>query len=145
MEYMSTYIYTGLALVIVVGSMTYFGAFNPSTYTKENCESGTQLRCQDSSITTNGEIKILLSNQLDREITINNYTFIYEDISYTVTINDDIKAKENITISYIITSLSFSKGKKESVSYEINYHATGSNNNFIIRGTATTRVEEGLE
>ena len=47
MEYLSTYVYMAMGLAVVLGALTYFGAFDIKTFAKEDCESGQQIVCVD--------------------------------------------------------------------------------------------------
>lgn len=145
MEYVATYVYAGLALVVVVGAMGYFGAFDSGTYTKEKCESGEQLSCVDAQITADGVMGVMLTNNHDRYINITNYTLFYKGLAYPVIdANIIINPNTNGSISFDTTDVQFNKGKKESFNYILHYKPEGSNRAIQLSGTATTRVEEDI-
>ena len=146
MEYVTTYIYAGLALVIVVGAMGYFGAFDTTTYARESCESGSQVSCVDVHITSEGAIGIMLNNNHDRSINITNYTLTFKDKTYRVDgANIIIKPNDNGTLRVDLDQTALNKGHKESFNYVITYVPEGSTRGVQLSGTATTKVEENIE
>ncbi len=140
MEYMSTYIYAGLALVVVVGTMGYFGAFEKDTYTSEKCESGDQMSCADATITADGVIKIMFKNFVGRSVNVTNVTVTYDDNDINSPLGLIVPQRNNATLS-IPTEFSFEPGNKEEFSYAITYTPLGSPRNYTVRGVATAKVE----
>jgi len=140
MEYMSTYIYAGLALVVVVGTMGYFGAFEKDTYTTEKCESGEQMSCADATITADGVIRVMFKNFVGRSVNVTNVTVTYDDNDINRPLNLIVLPRKNATLS-IPTEFSFEPGNKEQFSYAITYTPLGSPRNYTVRGVATAKVE----
>lgn len=144
LEYLSTYVYAGLVLVVIVGALGYFNAFDADTYTKESCESGTQLVCKDAYVDTDGNIRIMLGNELPRDIDILDYTITYNNIKKekdpgigTQTVNE----KTDVTLE-IPTTYTFLKDQKETFTYSIQYQPVESLRTYTIQGRATTQVRE---
>lgn len=140
MEYMSTYIYAGLALVVVVGTMGYFGAFEKDTYTEEKCESGKQMSCADATITADGVIKLMFNNHVGRMINVTNVTVTYHEQELATSPDRMVSQRENATF-LIPSGFSFEEGNKEEFSYTITYTPMGSPRNYTIRGVATAKVD----
>ncbi len=49
-EYLTTYGWAMLAIVVTIGTLAYFGIFNPSQFVPERCYFGAQLICEDYMI-----------------------------------------------------------------------------------------------
>ncbi|MBD3208856.1 hypothetical protein GF367_00360 [Candidatus Woesearchaeota archaeon] len=146
MEYINTYIYAGLALVVVVGTIAYFGAFDKETYTKEGCESGAQLSCAEAQVTTEGSISVLIQNKLNQPINVTSITMHYQNQSYTKDVNIRVQPFENAALSVQDTSLTFIKGRKQQFTYTFSYVTDAApDREHTIRGTATTKVVDTEE
>lgn len=144
-DYISTFAYSALAIIIVMGAMGYLGMFNSSTYAKESCESGEQISCADAEITTDGVIGVMLTNNHDRSINITNYTLYYEGKEFFVdNANIIIDPNDNGTIDFDTSGMTFNKGKKESFDYTLSYIPEGSTLSIQLSGTATTKVKEEI-
>lgn len=138
-EYLGTYAWAFLALVITVGSLSYFGIFDSSKYVKEECNSGSQISCLDSYIDTNGNIRVILKNNYEREIIIENITFKVAEKEYYSDSGIRVLPGSTITLA-TSTGEEFQANKKEIISFETYYKRHGSNNYHTITGTMTTVV-----
>jgi hypothetical protein len=47
LEYLVTYGWGFLVIIVVIGAMAYFGLFNPTRYIPARCEFGSQMECAD--------------------------------------------------------------------------------------------------
>ena len=142
---MTTYIYAGLALVIIVGALGYFGAYNPSSYAKEACESGEQISCADALVTADGKINVMVTNNLERTIIITNYTIFYGNEAYrTPDANIVASPHENITLT-AQTDRTFKADKKEKIGYTFDYRPQDSELSLSVSGTATSIVDEPVK
>jgi len=77
-EYLGTYAWAFMGLLITLGAMSYFGIFDPSTYTPDNCDSGRQIECTDYLLSVNqnsmAAVYFEFRNNYARDITILNLT-----------------------------------------------------------------------
>ncbi|GIU69505.1 MAG: hypothetical protein KatS3mg002_0741 [Candidatus Woesearchaeota archaeon] len=72
LEFMVTYGWVILGVMIVIGALAYYGVFNTSKYINDECNFGNQLYCEDFRVTTD-RIYITLRNNFGQEIVINNF------------------------------------------------------------------------
>ncbi|NJL44166.1 MAG: hypothetical protein HC945_02525 [Nitrosarchaeum sp.] len=76
LEYLVTYGWGFLVILVVIGSLAYYGILTPSQYFPERCEFGSQLICEDyqllSGTTTGGsnEVYLQLRNNFGKAINI---------------------------------------------------------------------------
>ena len=80
LEYLVTYGWAFLTLVVTLGALAYFGYLSPSKYLPARCDFGAQLECVDSQLIpasagNNGEIRLLLRNNFGDDINISNIYF----------------------------------------------------------------------
>lgn len=72
LEYMATYGWTILVIVILISALAYFGVLSPSRWAREQCSFGSQLECVDYQITIDAPqyIALFLRNNFGKNITI---------------------------------------------------------------------------
>ncbi len=64
LEYLVTYGWAILAIVIIAGILWYFGIFNPAKYVEEKqCGGGTRFQCLDYRVNSTGALTIVLGNK----------------------------------------------------------------------------------
>ena len=68
MEYLMTYGWALLILVVVIGVLFSMGVFNPQNYMSEECSFQPSLQCKGVSLTPNGVLTIYLVNGLGYEV-----------------------------------------------------------------------------
>ncbi len=95
-EYLSTYLWAGLALISVLGALTYLGAFDTSRYVKEECNSGSQIQCLEA-FTDTDTIQLLIKNNHPFPIRLNNIN-ITEPFNYYKELNLMLKKNSEATI-----------------------------------------------
>lgn len=77
MEYIVTYGWALLGLVILIGALTYFGVFNPEDTLPDKCYLNKDLECLDHQIISDssGEyVKLIVKNLKRNDVYISNIT-----------------------------------------------------------------------
>ena len=75
LEYLITYGWALLAMVIIAGVLWYFGVFDPVKWSGEKqCGGFSAFICQDFRISTNGTLVIVLNNKAGTTITAVNFS-----------------------------------------------------------------------
>ncbi len=75
LEYLVTYGWAILAIVIIAGVLWYFGIFNPAKFSGEKqCRGFSAFICQDFRVNTSGHLQIVLNNKVGGQITNANIT-----------------------------------------------------------------------
>lgn len=65
MEYLVTYGWAILAIVVIAGVLWYFGIFNPARFAGEKqCSGFNAYICQDFKVATDGTLTIVLNNKI---------------------------------------------------------------------------------
>ncbi len=80
MEFLMTYGWAILVVLVVIGALAYFGVLNPSNLLPEKCTFPLQLSCRDQKIGT-ANIKFVLQNGAGKDMKITNVTVKSEAIS----------------------------------------------------------------
>ncbi len=83
LEFLMTYAWAILVVIIIIGALAYFGVLNPDTLVPDKCTFATGLACQDFSYTytgSSGTINLVLVNGLGKTINITQLNFTSEQI-----------------------------------------------------------------
>ena len=72
LEYVVTYGWAFLVLLVVIGALAYFGVITPSKWVPDKCDFGSQLDCVDYQLnsTGTGTISLDLRNNFGKNVTI---------------------------------------------------------------------------
>ncbi len=141
-EYLSTFMWTFIGMVVVVGALSYTGIFDSSKYKPENCNSGTQIACEDAFLTSQGELHVMIKNNLEVGITLVRGQTIDPE-GEMQTLNIDVEPGKKATV--ILETNNEYESKKATVSYKIIYKKYSSSTNtpeHTIVGKTTARVVE---
>ncbi len=77
LEYLVTYGWAILAIVIIAAILWYFGVFNPSKWTTEKqCGGFSSLQCIDFKYDSNGTLLVSVGNKVGNKITNLNLTTV---------------------------------------------------------------------
>jgi hypothetical protein len=115
LEYVVTYGWGFLVVLILVGVIAYFGLLSPSRYVPERCEFGMQLQCVDYTLMSNGTspyVQLQFRNNFADDINITGiYTLgakadIKETIAYPVAANNQINISRGKSSLIIAVSIS---------------------------------------
>jgi len=69
MEFLMTYGWAILVVLIAIGALAYFGVLNPSKFLPESCTVGPGIGCDDFKVETTGAATIVLRNGLGQDLT----------------------------------------------------------------------------
>jgi len=136
LEFLTTYAWAFLVILIMVGALAYFGVLNPSKLLPDRCNFGSEIGCVDFSMTggSTGTVNLRLKNSVGEPIDVDSVTMEVEggaaycsapgslpiawgagdlkDLSWTACDADSAgfvagdKAKVLVTISYHLLSRS---------------------------------------
>jgi len=72
LEYLVTYGWAFLVILVAIGALAYFGVISPSKWIPDKCDLGSQLACEDFEAVTGAspEIKLFVRNGFGKEIEI---------------------------------------------------------------------------
>jgi len=139
-EYTGTYIWAGIAIVAVVGTLAYMGAFDSENYSTEGCESGSQVVCQDAQAIDSGVFNIMVQNNLNKQITINHFEVTNREDFYPSYGTDILAPSDQAILESEGSALG--AGKKEYFEYSFTYVVEGGTREHTVRGSATVEVTD---
>ena len=72
MEFLMTYGWALLVVLVVIGALAYFGVLNPQSFLPKRCILGSGLSCVDSRLDTGGQFNMKFTNSLGNPIRVTN-------------------------------------------------------------------------
>lgn len=77
LEFLSTYGWAMMVVMVMVAALAYFGVLNPSKYLPDRCSFGVQLHCEDyviriSPVENEGYVEFVLLNAMGSKVTIDS-------------------------------------------------------------------------
>ena len=127
MEFLLTYGWAILVVLLVIASLVYFGVLSPRQFLPTKCTLDSPLYCVDKQVTEAGVVKILIRNGNPNAITIDS--FAVEDLEALVQCGNQtavgtgaiVASGETAELSLSECTISASKGKKVKLSLDVGY------------------------
>ncbi len=141
LEFLTTYGWAFLVILIMIGSLAYFGILNPSKILPNRCNFGPEFECLDwqLSLTTN-DVKIKMKNNVGEPIVISNFTLGSETttaLACTAPANigaanvwGTSEVRDFTLSSCNIAAAGFQKGEKDKALINIKYYSIKSGSTY---------------
>ncbi len=144
LEFVTTYGWAIIIVLVMVSAMAYFGVFDLFKFTPDVCTFGSKLDCKSSSLVSDG-MKLRLMNNLGENVVINNVIVSSKgtELDCTSPMAGESWSKKtikNIDVRCDFSSLGFVEGDKKKLELKINY--TGAFNR-IVEGEISAVVQSG--
>ncbi|MBI1935973.1 hypothetical protein HYS31_06035, partial [Candidatus Woesearchaeota archaeon] len=143
LEFLTTYGWAFLVILIMIGTLAYFGILSPSKILPNRCNFGTEFQCIDYQITyggaTTGSIKMRLKNNVGEPISIDAGKITPSSESKTVLACGASTAisgwksgdTQEITLSGCNSDgVGIVKGEKYKIAISIDYYTAASGNTY---------------
>ena len=140
LEFLTTYAWAFLVILIMVGALAYFGVLRPSKLLPDRCNFGSEVSCEDFGITSgdSGAVNLRLKNSVGEAITVNSVTLTTEGASGNYctaqpTVTNPWIAGDVIDLSGSgcnADNVGFVAGDKAKVLVKILYYATKSGSTY---------------
>lgn len=79
LEFMVTYGWVIVAVILVLGALAYYGVFNFNKYINDECSFGSQIYCEDFMLQSDGTLSLRLRNNFGQEIMLNNFAYYHSN------------------------------------------------------------------
>ena len=128
LEFLTTYAWAFLVILIMIGALAYFGILNPSGLLPDRCNFGSEIGCEDFEITLT-TLDLRLKNNAGEAIVVDGFTVSSESsTAYTCTgpaSGFTWTTAEIRDFSFTVcngAAVGFVAGAKGKVSIDIDYH-----------------------
>ena len=140
LEFLTTYAWAFLVILIMIGALAYFGILNPSNLLPERCNFGTEIGCDDFKLDATGSVlKLKIVNNVGDAISVTSITTTSEGVSElisTFTTATTVAPGENKEFDLTTcpttewTAAGFVVGQKGKVSITFTYNTIKSGSNY---------------
>ena len=140
LEFLTTYAWAFLVILIMIGALAYFGILNPSSLLPERCNFGTEIGCNDYKLdATNSKLKLKIVNNVGDAISITKITTTSEGVNELIcefTIATPVAPGDSEEFDLVTcatsewTSAGFVVGQKGKVSITLTYNTIRSGPNY---------------
>jgi hypothetical protein len=138
-EYLSVYVWSAVALAVVVGVLSFLGVFNSSSYAREECQSGSQVVCTDAMVYADGVFVVKVRNDLPKDIVIKEVEL--HNVLGTNTSRTNISLQPGDEGELVIlTTQSYPDDSVFSFDYTFTYTTENFLRYYDVSGSATTTV-----
>lgn len=133
LEFLVTYGWAILSVLIVISALAYFGVFNTTRYVNDMCDFGDQMRCEDSVLYSNSTLGFKLRNNFGVSIDITKVT-LKSDYGQTNCLpaatvpNTNIMPSDLFEVKCNISSSTIPVGEKRKIKAVVEFKKTGANN-----------------
>ena len=153
LEFLTTYGWAFLVILIMVGALAYFGILNPSNVLPSRCNVGTEFLCQDYQITENGAtstVTIRLKNNMGEPVTVQSLGVGSESAASLTCTNPALPTSwrqgEIIDLAWTACSnmatSGLIRGGKGKVNFTIDYYSVTSGSAYVkqVKGEVYTTI-----
>ena len=141
-EFLTTYGWAIMGVILTIGALSYFDFLNSQKYTSENCNTGAQLQCLEAYAENGGIFRIHLRNNYPVDIKIDDVKILAGGTEYSLSVKETIlRGESKIIAGDPLPSAVLSPGSKETLSMRIEFSRDGGTQVYNLSGTATVKVQ----
>lgn len=150
LEFLSTYGFAFLIILVMIGALSYFGILNPSKFLPGRCLISNEFSCTDDLISSSGStLNVMLVNQLGNTITFTNDASMNATSTYgngpcktvPVTANTTVSG-QNVTIQCTLSpGVLPPPGQKAKIEFAVAYTTQGGAYAHIAQGEVADTVQ----
>lgn len=139
MEFLMTYGWAVLVVLIAIAALAYFGVLNPAKFLPSSCTIAPGIGCEEFKIAETGESLIRLRNAIGEDLV--NVTVAIGSTNTNCSAPYEMPLKDGglLECSVTLTGLTAEERFKEDI--EVTYIKSGQSIRHTRTGTITTKVE----
>lgn len=142
-EFLTTYGWALMAILIMLGALAYFDLFDRDRYIAEGCETGAQLQCLESTIDEDGNLQLNLRNNYAVNITVDSiYIRIFgEEYSHSDSYVIERGSTGIVEYSHSGSVLDLKQGGRANIDLTLEFGRQGSSYRYNVTGNTVVQVE----
>ena len=148
LEFLMTYGWAILVVLVVISSLAYFGVLNPQQFLPRKCQFGQGFICIDHQLVyldnDTGNLTILLNNGLGNDVEVTSFNFTSDNnkvVCVKSGINLTITAGSEEALGVFCDKMQLSKGVRVKGTMMLSYEDLLSGLTHSIPGTLLTDIE----
>ncbi len=145
MEFIMTYGWALLLVLVMISTITYFGAVNPSKLLPSRCTLGAEMACEDYQIRNDagaGVVSLILSQGVGKTIYADSLRCKYNEQEVV----EDLAGQawppsEKLKTSCSLAEFAGLRGEKVKVLFELTYRRSTTGFSHLVQGELYTEVQ----
>jgi hypothetical protein len=138
MEFLMTYGWAILVVLVAIGALAYFGVLNPAKFLPSSCIITPGISCEDHLVKADGTASIIIRNGMG--VTLNNLNMSIGNTWGTPSCGSSLADGDTCTFTFTGLSNVGGAGTKFKADINFTYQPTGGTNHTKV-GSITTNVE----
>ena len=147
-EFITTYGWALLAILVTLGLFSYFGLFSPDRFISQYCNTGSQITCTEVYLEEDGAFRINFRNEYPVNIEILSINATIDgtttEIDLTDTSNIIFRGESKTLGNQRLDNTTLFEGNKKEVSLVIEFRRFGGTNSYVVRGSSVVEISENL-
>jgi len=139
LEFLTTYGWAFLVILIMIGALAYFGILKPSRLLPDRCSIGPEFECQDFQISKSADtIKVRIKNNVGEPVTIDSITSSTESAASLTCSSPTVSGvwavgeiKDLTFTGCNSDAVGFVIGEKSKIAFTIQYYSVRSGSEYI--------------
>ncbi len=149
LEFLITYGWAVLTMLIMVAALAYFGILNPDRLLPDRCNFASEVGCKEQSIVGNG-VNLRLTNGMGEEVIIDGVNFSIENTNLRC--NSSMTGKpwfpgetRDFYNACDFTGSNIAKGQRQKLNVQVVFHAVSSSSSYgrSTQGEMISTVQSG--
>ncbi|MFH1331789.1 MAG: hypothetical protein ABIH63_00710 [archaeon] len=140
MEFLMTYGWAILVVLVAIGALAYFGVLNPSRFLPSSCTLIPGLGCDEHKATSAGAT-LIIRNGMGSDVTVNSITFATQTGVVDGCTPDSGTITDGGTDTFTIGCTTFPSSGRVKADISMNYTVSGSTLSHTATGSLVTRIE----
>ena len=144
MEFIMTYGWALMIVLVMIGAISYFGVLNPSKLLPSTCAVGTELACEDYTIANeagNGVVRAIFTQNVGRTIYVDTFTCRYGDREVVLDVEGVAwSPSERMAFECAMDEFQGLEGQKVKVFFELTYRRSQTGFTHFVAGDVFTEV-----
>ena len=143
-EFLVTYGWAILIILIAVSVLGYFDFLNPDRYTSQYCDTGPQIVCIEHFMDTGGTYSLVLRNNHNVDIRIDEITVIVDEDEGSISPFRQLQRGDSANFTVDLGAVQYTRGLNKQADIIVNFRRSGGTNNYDTIGSAIIRVQAPL-
>ena len=147
LEFLTTYGWAFLIILVMVGAISYFGILKPSTLLPSRCTISSEFECTDYKIGTNGFMQLQLKQGLGKTVFVNNITCTYNGNTVTGLPNAPALSpiswspRNAMLMNRTVPGIISQRNQKTKVFFDITYRKSSTGLTHVVSGEVFSEVK----
>ncbi len=144
-EFLTTYSWAILIILLMVGALTYFDLFSTDRFISEECSLGNQIVCVEAALFQNGDFRLRVLNNHPVDIIVSDVVIRRDNQDLNIDFSDQtLQRGETKALEISFNDDDFFVNNMERFDVILTFGRTGAGNNrYNVTGRVVTRTLPG--